>query len=182
MVEIKNNTKLNQTLRSLIEQLRNEADLITSYLLSESSDFKSEVFDTPKEFDVDITDLETEQKASQLRERKGIYIFIAKKGFEFTAARITEWRECKGAPINSQDKNGNMFPFKVDKKRAFYLGSCYNESLYSRVKEHCLQNEDVETASLKLNHEARKWAKEYLKVCCFPIKLWVNRFVGRYEQ
>lgn len=170
MVEIKNNTKLNQTVKSLLEQLGKESTLIVDCLSGDVSEFKSDVFDKPRVFCTCISDEEIIIETNKLRERYGIYVFIANEDFEFTEERISAWKKCSGASLNSQDKNKNMRPFNVKKGSQIYLGSCYSESLLTRVKEHCTQAMDVQKASLKLNNKNRKWVKPFLKVYCFPIK------------
>lgn len=156
-------------INSLYKNIVEEVDSMMQYI-NENTEYNSTVFDTPTSFTTDKTEDEIKKATKELYGRKGVYVFLTTGEFDFTKERITNWNSLSGAKVNSQDMNGNMKPFSVKKHEYFYIGSCYSESLLTRIRKHCNTLNDEATASLKMAHTDRKWIKPYLKVYCFPIK------------
>lgn len=160
---------MKQIVKQLMVQIQAEVDSIANYINGKTQAFQSDVFEYSGSFQIAITKDEFMEKARCLRGKKGIYIFKTIDSFEFTNERIHNWNQCSGARVNSQDPNGNMYPFHVDAGRIFYIGSCYSKSLQSRIITHCNQATDVQEASLKLGHSNRGWVKPYLQVYYFSM-------------
>lgn len=160
---------MKETTATLINKIKDEVDKIEEFI--RSGEYKSSEFDAPGSFLINISKEDIESKTMALWGRKGIYIFLTTSGFPFPIEKIREWNSCSGALLNSQDNvNKNVVPFTVEKDQVFYIGSCYSESLLTRIRQHCTNTDDTQTASLKMGDPKRAWVKEYLEVYYFPIK------------
>ncbi len=160
---------MKETIAILIEKIKYEVDLIEEYI--RSGEYNGAEFDEPGSFQIAISNEEVEEKTQKLWGRKGIYIFLTTSEFDFPQDKIIQWNSCSGALINSQDSvNGNIVSFSIEKDQIFYIGSCYSESLLTRIRQHCNNTNSTQTASLKMGDKHREWVKEYLEVYYFPIK------------
>lgn len=164
---------MKETIKLLLKKIDREVDLIIKYIQDEKSGLTSTEFDKPITFSTNISDEQIKNTTKILKGRKGIYIFLTTSNFLFSKEKIHKWNNCTGAKINPQESNGNLNDFSVEKHQIFYLGSCYSESLLTRIRKHCISSEDTKTASLKLGNINRAWMKTNLQVYAFPIK---NKF------
>lgn len=161
---------MKEIIKKLMTEIDKEVKLIGDYVTNRNHNYQSNVFEAPKIISTDLSNDEIIKETERLRGKKGVYVFITIHDFEFDKNRIHNWDQCSGAKVNSQDPSGNMYPFSVKKGEIFYIGSCYSNSLLTRIRKHCNQKEDVQESSLKLSNQNRIWAKSYLQVYCFPIK------------
>ncbi len=155
---------MQETIKHLMESGKRECQQISNYF--KGGEFKSDIFDTPCSFLASVSKEDLEKNIKKLRARYGIYIFVMKNDLNISVQQALSWNKIGGAPLNF---SGNPKDISAKENDCFYIGSCYNQSLLTRMHNHFSNKENMK--SLKLNISGREWIKSSLKVYCFPIKL-----------
>lgn len=153
---------MKQAIKLLIEKVKEESQQILDYC-QKNGEYSSDTFDPPYFFRAKTQNMEKIFK--YLRAKYGIYIFVIDTDLTILKVQITEWNTVTGGLINN---GNNEKDIAAKAGRCFYIGSCYQHSLMTRIREHF--SEEKGPASLKLSNKKRSWIKKSLSVYCFPIK------------
>ncbi len=154
---------MKQAVEALIKEVKKESQQIVDYC--HKKEFISSAFDSPHIFFASATEQDLEKNIKKLRARYGIYLFVMNTDLNISKQQIMEWNKIEGGLINIV---GNIKDIAAKANSCFYIGSCYQHSLMTRIREHF--SEKKGPASLKLNNNKRCWIKNSLSVYCFPIK------------
>ena len=144
----------------LLRVLDDKLEEISRHVVSnikESTEFQDEMFEDPCVFS------NIDDRPRKLWGKKGIYVFEITQDVPLTREQVRRWSEfCKGAGFN------DWFQGDLKAGDILYVGSCINESLYVRVRQHFL-NETTAT-SLQLGNPARRMLYNSVRVYAYPIK------------
>lgn len=111
-----------------------------------------------------------------LRGKKGVYLFRITEDCELTKEQVKAWN----------DEWGSEFPalsgvrdISLKKGDFLYIGSCYSESIYTRVQSHYSYKDK---SGLQLNREGRQILKDKVALYAFPIKKEYTKEEGMFAK
>ena len=99
-----------------------------------------------------------------LRGKKGVYLFRITEDCELTKEQVKAWNDERGSefPVLSGVRD-----ISLKKGDFLYIGSCYSESIYTRVQSHYSYKDK---SGLQLNRAGRQILKDKVALYAFPIK------------
>ena len=148
-----------QAVKELHEMLVLEAQKIAAY--DHQKELQSDIFDAPICYEM----YPSKKELGPLIGKKGVYIFRVKKVQELTRDAIKKWNEEVGAkflPIY-----GGPASISFCTNDPLYIGSCYRESLFTRMQAHYGLNCK---SGLRLSEDKRAVLKDNVRAYAFPIK------------
>ena len=111
-----------------------------------------------------------------LRGKKGVYLFRITEDCELTKEQVKAWNNEWGSefPVLSGVRN-----ISLKKGDFLYIGSCYSESIYTRVQSHYSYKDK---SGLQLNREGRQILKDKVALYAFPIKKEYTKVEGLFAN
>ena len=108
---------------------------------------------------------------SKLKGKYGVYIFRTKSEIDVSREQFREYNDVSGCQIHK-------FTCHYVSGECFYVGSCYQVSLYRRYNQH-YSNTDSGLSALKLSMDCRKWLKDSLEMLVFVLS---PQYKGQYRR
>lgn len=147
-----------QTVKKLYEMIASEAQKIAAFDRQKEHQF--DIFDAPVCYEM----YPSKDELKSLRGKKGVYIFRVKNAQKLTRDEIKKWNEEKGA--NFLPIYGGPASISFCSNDVLYIGSCYSESLFTRMQEHYGDYKP----GLQLNAAQRTVLRDNVRAYAFPIK------------
>ena len=143
------------------ERLQQETESIINKINGSEKEKTSDIFEDKIVFS-SFPQKEDLRKA--LSGKKGVYLFRITEDCELTKEQVKAWNDEWGSKFSVLSGVRNISLKKCD---FLYIGSCYSESIYTRVQAHYSYNYK---SGLQLNTKGRQILKDKVALYAFPIK------------